>query len=132
MTSSPAAVACSAPPDLQDWSEVAADGIADGNPGYYENPTTNSRLISPIIDLTNVTAAELSFAHAIDIPVDDTATVTVLNTNSDEEIVASPFPLTLVDHDDIFYEKRYDDTLRSPCALLGSPCRRRGQSIRHP
>ncbi len=72
-------------------------GTGIGNPGFYANPTTNSRLISPGIDLTSVAAAELSFAHAIDLVSTDSAVVRVFNTDTDEEIVGGAFPLTISD-----------------------------------
>ena len=72
-------------------------GTNNGNPGFYADPTTNSRLISPNLDLTSVAAAELTFAHAIDIPNSDTAVVRVFDVDTNLEIVAGAFPLTVVD-----------------------------------
>ncbi len=73
-------------------------GTDIGNPGYFVDPTTDSRLISPVIDLTNVVGAQLSFAHAIDIPVGDSAVVRILNANTNVEIVSGVFPLTINDN----------------------------------
>lgn len=42
----------------------------------------------------------MSFAHAIDIPVSDTATVTIVNADTNEGIISGPFPLSLIDNDD--------------------------------
>jgi hypothetical protein len=74
-------------------------GTGIGNPGFYANPTTHSRLISPVIDLTPVAAAELSFAHAIDLDTGDSAVVRLFNTTTNEEIVTGVFPLTVTDAD---------------------------------
>ena len=74
-------------------------GTGIGSPGFYANPTTNSRLMAPIIDLTSVAAAELSFAHAIDLDTNDSAVVRVFNADTDEEIVVGVFPLTISDDD---------------------------------
>lgn len=74
-------------------------GTNIGTPGYYADPTTDSRLVSPVIDLTSIAGAELSFAHAIDLPATDQAVVRILNANTDEEIVAGVFPLTITDAD---------------------------------
>jgi hypothetical protein len=72
-------------------------GTDIGNPGYYADPTTDSRLISPVIDLTSVAGAELSFAYAIDIPAGDTAVVRIFDANTNLEIVSGAFPLTVTD-----------------------------------
>jgi hypothetical protein len=72
-------------------------GTNVGNPGHYLDPTTSSRLRSPAIDLTSVAAAELSFAHAIDIPAGDSAVVRLFNPNTEAEIVSGVFPLTVTD-----------------------------------
>ena len=72
-------------------------GTDVGNPGHYVDPTTDSRLRSPVIDLTSVAAAELSFAHAIDLPGVDSAVVRLVNANTNTEIVSGAFPLTVTD-----------------------------------
>jgi hypothetical protein len=74
-------------------------GTDIGNPGFYADPTTNSRLISPVIDLTAVAAAKLGFAHAIDLDAGDSAVVRLFNADTSEEIVAGDFPLTVSDAD---------------------------------
>lgn len=68
-------------------------GTNTGNPGYYADPTTDSCLISPVIDLSAVAKAELSFAHAIDIdaPGGDTAVLRIVNANTDAVIDTIPF-----------------------------------------
>jgi hypothetical protein len=65
-----------------------------GTPGYYADPTTDSCLISPVIDLTSVAGAELSFAHAIDIntPGSDTAVLRIVNADTTVVIDTIPFP----------------------------------------
>lgn len=74
-------------------------GTGIGNPGFYANPTTNSRLISAVIDLTSVAAAKLGFAHAIDLEASDSAVVRLFNADTSEEIVSGDFPLTVTDAD---------------------------------
>ena len=78
-------------------SSLKCWGTNIGNPGFYLDPTTDSRLISPVIDLTSVVGAELSFANAIDIPAGDTAVVRIFNANTNVEIVSGAFPLTVTD-----------------------------------
>jgi hypothetical protein len=74
-------------------------GTNIGNPGFYADPTTDTRLQSPRIDLTSVAAAELSFAQATDFPAGDTAVVRLINDDTDVEIVSGVFPLTVTDAD---------------------------------
>jgi hypothetical protein len=66
-------------------------GTNIGNPGYYADPTTDSCLISPVIDLSAVAGAELSFAHAIDTAGGDTAVLRIVNANTDAVIDTMPF-----------------------------------------
>ncbi len=70
-----------------------------GDPGFYADPTDNSRLISPEIDLTEVAAAELTFAQAIDLHEGDSAVVRIYDTGTGDEIVGGDFPLTVTDPD---------------------------------
>ena len=70
-----------------------------GDAGFYANPTVNSWLISPVIDLTEVVAAELTFAQAIDLHGDDSALVRIYDTATGDEIVGGDFPLTVTDPD---------------------------------
>jgi hypothetical protein len=74
-------------------------GTNIGNPGFYVDPTTDTRLQSPRIDLTSVAAAELSFAQVTDFPAGDTAVVRLINDDTDVEIVSGAFPLTVTDAD---------------------------------
>jgi hypothetical protein len=69
-------------------------GTNIGNPGYYSDPTTDSCLISPVINLTGVAAAKLSFAHAIDIDIagGDTAVLRIVNADTNALITSIPFP----------------------------------------
>lgn len=57
-------------------------GTVIGNPGYYE-PSTVTRLRSPVINLTNALGATLTFAEALDIENGDTAVVNIISANSD-------------------------------------------------
>jgi hypothetical protein len=58
-----------------------------GNPGFYANPTT-TRLRSPVIDMTGITAAELSFAQALNLPNTDSAVVNLISPTTDDIIAA--------------------------------------------
>ena len=79
--------------NLGEWNDGA------GDPGFYADPTVNSRLISPEIDLTEVAAAELTFAQAIDLHGDDSAFVRIYDATTGDEIVGGDFPLTVTDPD---------------------------------
>jgi hypothetical protein len=72
-------------------------GTNIANPGFYADPTTNSCLRSPVIDLSAAAGAELSFAQALDFPPEDSAVVRIINADTDTEIVGGAFPLTVVD-----------------------------------
>ena len=63
-------------------------GTDIGNPGIYATGTDTS-LISPVIDLTGVPDAVLSFAQAIDILNGDTLVVNVLDDTTDTVIEAA-------------------------------------------
>ncbi|MDA1006740.1 MAG: hypothetical protein O3A87_09745, partial [Verrucomicrobia bacterium] len=79
------------PPAAQCW------GTDIGNPGFYADPTTDSCLSSPVIDLSVIAGAELRFAQALDFPAGDTAVVRVIDVSTSTEIVSGPFPLTVTD-----------------------------------
>ncbi len=70
-----------------------------GDPGFYADPTVNSRLISPEIDLTEVAAAELTFAQAIDVDLNDSAVVRIYDAATGDEIIDGDFPLVIEDPD---------------------------------
>jgi hypothetical protein len=65
-------------------------GTDIGSPGYYANPT-HTCLRSPVIDLTAVTAAELSFAMALDLDGGDKVTVNIIDDTTD-----TPFATDIV------------------------------------
>ena len=52
-------------------------GTDIGNPGEYAVPTI-TKLRSPVIDLTNVAGAQLSFAQALDLETNDRAVVNII------------------------------------------------------
>jgi hypothetical protein len=60
-------------------------GSGIGNPGFYLVPTS-STLSSPVIDLTEVGAAELSFHEALDLETNDTARVFLVNADTGADI----------------------------------------------
>ncbi|MEM1295264.1 MAG: hypothetical protein AAGH89_07855 [Verrucomicrobiota bacterium] len=68
-------------------------GTDIGNPGNYSTDTDTS-LISPVIDLTAVVAAELSFAQAIDILDGDTLVVNVIDDTTDTVLQAAVYTST--------------------------------------
>ncbi|MCU0780170.1 MAG: Ig-like domain-containing protein [Akkermansiaceae bacterium] len=63
-------------------------GTNIGNPGIYASGTDTS-LISPVIDLTGVPKAVLSFAQAIDILAGDTLVVNVIDDTTDTILQAA-------------------------------------------
>lgn len=71
-------------------------GTNIGTPGFYTDPTIETCLISPEIDLTEVAGAELRFAHVMDFPGDDEAILRIVN--ADTNIVIQSIAFT--DDDD--------------------------------
>jgi hypothetical protein len=67
------------PPSTNCW------GTGIGNPGYYADPTATA-LRSPIINLTGVAAAQLTFAQALDLEAGDSAQVYLIDDTTDAEI----------------------------------------------
>ena len=63
-------------------------GTDIGNPGYFIDPTETC-LQSAIIDLTGVTAAELTFAEALDLEAGDTAVVNLIDDTTNTVIAAA-------------------------------------------
>jgi hypothetical protein len=63
-------------------------GTDIGNPGLFADPTVTS-LRSPVIDLTGVTAAALTFAEALDIEAADMAVVNIIDDTTDT-LIAGP------------------------------------------
>jgi hypothetical protein len=63
-------------------------GTGIGNPGFYTNPTVTA-LRSPVIDLTNVPGARLSFAQAVDLDAADLAVVNLIHATTDEVIASA-------------------------------------------
>lgn len=61
-------------------------GTDIGNPGYFADGVVTTALRSTVIDLTNVAAAELSFAEAIDLQGSDVATVNIIEEATDTVI----------------------------------------------
>jgi arylsulfatase A-like enzyme len=84
----------------QAWATNLGDlnGV-DGDEGYYTDPTTVSRLISPPIDLSAVDGAALNFTQALDFPETDSAIVRIFRASDHTEIISGSFPITILDHD---------------------------------
>jgi hypothetical protein len=71
-------------------------GTNIGNPGYYITPTLTC-LRSVEVDLTNVDAAELTFAEALDLEANDSAVVNIIESATDTVISSAIY--TAVDSD---------------------------------
>ena len=71
-------------------------GTGIGNPGLYQNPTTTT-LRSPMIDLTEVAGAALTFAEALDLEENDVAQVFLVNDDTGDDIGGAIY--TAVDGD---------------------------------
>jgi hypothetical protein len=71
-------------------------GTGIGNPGLYQNPTTTT-LRSPMIDLTEVAGAALTFAEAVDLEENDVAQVFLVNDDTGDDIGGAIY--TAVDGD---------------------------------
>jgi len=69
-------------------TNLGAFAGGSGDPGFYANPTT-TRLRSPVIDLTDVAAAELSFYEALDLEEGDSAVVNIIAANDDTILAAA-------------------------------------------
>lgn len=61
-------------------------GTDIGAPGFYVDPTTESCLRSPNLDLTGYSAIELSFAESLDVHGSDTAELKLFNAADDSEL----------------------------------------------
>ena len=96
-------------------------GTDIGDPGFHLDPTTNSCLRTPVIDLTGVSGAELSFAHAIDIEAADSVTVNIIDDTTDTVIAADIISITDNDISDSPWELIGPVTI--PAAALGQPIR---------
>jgi hypothetical protein len=79
----------------QAWATGLGDFTATGDRGYYADPTVTC-LRSPVLDLTGVAGAELTFAEALDIPSGDVAEVNLIDDTSDT-VIATVY--TAVDED---------------------------------
>jgi hypothetical protein len=92
-----------------------------GNPGFYATGTDTS-LISPVIDLTGVAGATLSFAQAIDILDGDTLVINIIDDTTDTVIVPAIHTST---PDDDINTADWDtaDGIAIGGAALGQPVR---------
>jgi len=70
------------------WAVNLGDFTDTGDRGFY-NASTDAALHSPVIDLTAVTSATLSFAQAMDIIAGDTVVVNYLDADNADANVGS-------------------------------------------
>jgi hypothetical protein len=78
------------------WGTGIGDFTATADRGYYAEGTTTS-LISPVIDLTLVASATLTFAENLDVEGNDTAVVNIIAEFTDTVIAAAIY--TAIDPD---------------------------------
>jgi hypothetical protein len=64
---------------------TATDPPSAEESGFYVDPTETA-LRSPVIDLTSVAGAELTFAQALDLPTGDSAVVNLISATTDDLI----------------------------------------------
>jgi hypothetical protein len=94
-----------------------------GPDGIYAIPTTTS-LRSPVIDLTDVTAAELTFAEAIDLDNGDTAEVNIIDDTTDTVIASAIYTPTDNNINTADWNPANNDTaITIPAAALGQAVR---------
>ncbi len=95
-------------------------GTGIGNPGFYLDPT-NTRLRSPVINLTGYTSAELRFAQAIDLHSADSVEVNIINATTDTVIQSNIIPI--IDGDINSANWTSIGPVAIPAAALGQPVR---------
>ncbi|WP_338684956.1 Ig-like domain-containing protein [Haloferula helveola] len=95
-------------------------GTGIGNPGYYVDPT-DTCLRSTVIDLTGVTAAELSFAMALDLEGGDSVTVNIIDDTTDA-VIASDI-VSITDTDTVAADWETVGPIAIPAGALGQPVR---------
>jgi hypothetical protein len=103
-----------------------ATNLGDGSvPSGFINPSANSILRSPNINLTTITGAQLSFAAAVDGTTSDTLQILVKEVGTDDLLVAlspislpstapwasfGPLDLSAADNNNIYLEFRFQGT----------------------
>jgi hypothetical protein len=95
-------------------------GTGIGNPGYFADPT-DTCLRSPVIDLTSVSAATLSFAQALDLEAGDSVVVNIIDDTTDTVISADIIPIS--DPDDSNANWGTVGPVAIPAAAYGQPVR---------
>jgi autotransporter-associated beta strand protein len=95
-------------------------GTGIGNPGFYLDPT-DTRLRSPVIDLTGMATANLSFAHAIDLHSADSVEVNIINATTDT--VISSNIIAIIDGDINSANWTNVGPIAIPALALGQPVR---------
>ncbi|YCM44163.1 hypothetical protein V2O64_22915 [Verrucomicrobiaceae bacterium 227] len=105
---------------------TACWGTNIGNPGYY-TPGTDTSLISPIVDLTDISAAALSFAQVVDVandadPLFNTAVVNILEADTDT-VIAAAIHTSTPDPD-------LDDNTWNTVSNIAIPAEALGQRVR--
>ncbi|WP_353415665.1 Ig-like domain-containing protein, partial [Haloferula helveola] len=98
-------------------------GTNVGNPGYYLDPTT-TRLRSPVIDLTSVADAEVTFAEALDLEAGDSAVLNIIDDTTDTVIAAAIYTAVDGDTNNADWALANGGTpIAIPPAALGQPVR---------
>ncbi len=95
-------------------------GTGNGALTYYADPT-DTRLRSPVIDLTGMTTAELTFAQAIDLHNADSVQVNIINATTDTVIQSNIIPI--IDGDINSANWTSIGPVAIPVAALGQPVR---------
>lgn len=91
-----------------------------GDPGFYTDPT-DTCLRSPVIDLTGVPAAVLSFAHALDLDAGDSAKVNIIDAITDTVIAADI--VSISDDNGVKADWKTVGPVTIPAAALGQAVR---------
>lgn len=95
-------------------------GTVISSPGHFTDPTTTC-LRSPVVDLSQVSDAELSFAQALDMHPSDTITVNIIDDTTDAVIVSDLIALS--DTDDFAANWESVGPVSIPAAAIGQPVR---------
>lgn len=95
-------------------------GTGIGDPGFYADPTATC-LRSPVIDLTGVAAAELTFAGALDLEPNDLVTVNIIDDATDTVIAGDIVSITDEDTGSAAWENV--GPIAIPAAALDRPVR---------
>ena len=101
------------------WGTGLGDFAGSGDEGFFVDPT-DTCLRSPIIDLTGVTAAELRFAQALDLDVNDSVVVNIIDDLTDTPIASD---IVTIADGDTSNAAWTTITVEVPEVALGQPVR---------